>query len=119
MKTMILALCLLFTSQVFAFTKIVTAGSMAATITSSTITLASKTGYAMQAVYTGSPVGTLTVEGSNDGTTWSTVTDSTVAVSAAGSTLYNISGVQYELARLLYTFTSGTGSLTVYASSKE
>lgn len=78
---------------------------------------------AMQAVYTGAPVGTLKVQVSNDNVVvglgadpasnvvnWTDYTGSSVAISAAGNTLYNMTFAGYRWARIVYTKTSGTGS---------
>lgn len=119
MKHLFLALCLLLTSQVFAFSKVFTDQAMTATASSSSIILAGKKGYAIHAVYTGSPVGNLWVEASNNGSTWEVVTGTVTAVSGASSTLFNLSDAQYEMARLKYSFTSGSGTLNAFASEKE
>lgn len=98
------------------------------------LTLASFT-----AVWTGSPVGTITVEGCNDaqvqangvivnGTgTWEplpftnqagmTVT-SLATGGSAGAALLALSSVPTAFLRFHYTFTSGTGSLTVTSYAK-
>lgn len=119
MKILLLILALTVSAMAMAASKFVSSADMAASITSSAITLAGKTGYGIHAIYAGSPVGTLTIEASNDGTTWETITGTSTAVSAAGSTLFNLSNVSYELARLKYTRSSGTGTLNAYASDKE
>lgn len=103
----------------FASNKLLEDGDMAATITTDSVSLAEKTQYALHAVFTGSPVGTLTVETSIDGTTYDTLADSSTAVSAAGSQMFNIIAAGYLWARLKYTRTSGTGTLNVFASVKE
>jgi hypothetical protein len=119
MKQSLIALCLLFTANVFAYTKIVNSGNMAASITSDIYTIAGRKVYAIHAIYTGSPVGTLTLEASNDGSTWATVTGSSTAVSGASNTFFNVADAGYEMVRLKYTLASGTGTLNAYASYKE
>lgn len=119
MKNLSLLLCFLFTIPAFAFTKVFTDQAMTATASSTSIILAGKNGYAIHAVYTGSPVGNLWVEASNNGSTWEVVTGTTTAVSGASSTLFNLSDAQYEMARLKYSFTSGSGTLNAFASEKE
>jgi len=92
---------------------LVDAGSMAGNITSSSQQLTNIFGYSVQAVYTGSPVGTIKLQASLDRTTWNDVSNSSTAISAAGSTLWNISDVQYPYLRVVYTRDSGSGVLTV------
>lgn len=76
--------------------------------------------YSIQIVFTGSPVGEFKLQGSldNDGdpTNWTDITGSEESVTAAGDLLWNAQGVGYKYVRLLYTFSSGTGALTVYRS---
>lgn len=94
------------------------AGSMAGNLTSEIINLEHISAVAISAVYTGSPVGTVKVQRSNDQVTWDDVPSSSTAVSAAGTTSWDIWVVPYPYARVVYTRTSGTGSLTVKAYGK-
>lgn len=102
-------------------TNVLYTGDMSATFTSDPLYIGDKKHFCFHAVYTGasSPVGTLTVEVSIDGNTWETLTDSSVAVSAAGSHMYNVDKAAYLLARIKYTFTSGSGDMTIYAALKD
>lgn len=86
--------------------------SMGADITSDSQQLTNMFGFSIQAVYTGSPVGALKLEASLDKVTWNDVEDSSVSITDAGSTLWNVSEVQYPYVRVFYDFTSGSGSLT-------
>lgn len=103
------------------------------TITSDPIRVDQIYGYAIQAVYTGTPVGTLSLQASCDApgrttqvsnggpdsvTNWSTVTNSSTAVSGAGSFMWNVIGGFYNYVRLVYTNTSSTGVLTAKISEK-
>lgn len=98
--------------------QILTAGDMSqATLTSVAYDLQEKSLAAMQAIYTGSPVGSLQVQGSNDDIHWSAV-GSPTAISAAGDVLVNIGLVGFQFMRAVYTKTSGTGALTLIASAK-
>lgn len=80
---------------------------------------------------TGTPVGTLKVQVSNDrvsvSTTsdpaanvvnWTDYTGSTTTVNGAGDVLYNMTFAGYRWARLVYTRTSGTGTLNASFSGK-
>ena len=75
-------------------------------------------GFSLQAIYTGTPTGTFTLECTNDspisGTTvWVTVAGSSFANSSAGSYMWNMINQFYNFIRVKYTFTSGTGTLSV------
>jgi len=96
--------------------KIIDAGSMAANLSSSVVSLSEVSGYCIHAVYTGAPVGTLFIEGSCDGSNFSTIASN--AISGASQYFSNQSGVFYPYVRVRYAFTSGTGSLTVRCSIK-
>lgn len=90
------------------------------------------TSYAVQAVFTGAPVGTLTLEISSDDvlvvpgtnpaanvTHWTTYTGSSQAVAAAGSFMWNVFPAGYRWMRMVYTKTSGTGSLSSTFNGKD
>lgn len=104
---------------VFGSNKLVESGNMNATIVSDPINLTTKEGLCVHAVYTGSPVGVLSLEASIDGLTYETIYNTTTAISAAGSQMFNVGPVFYPLLRLRYAFTSGTGTLNVLFSTKE
>lgn len=95
--------------------KLITNGDMSLTLTSIPFPLWQVVGYspgcAIQAVFTGTPNGTLTLQASLDGINYSTVGGSTQAIAAAGSFLYNISGVYYPFLEL--KFVPGGGSVGV------
>jgi|ERR1019366_776568 hypothetical protein len=83
--------------------------------------------YAIQLVFTGSPVGTLNLQCSNDpglpdgGTSpqalnvvnWTDVLNSSQAISAAGNHVWDVQNAGYTWVRVNYVATSGSGSLTV------
>lgn len=105
---------------------IVTAGNMNADITSIAKNIDESVSYSVQAVFTGSPVGSIELQGSNDVETssanppsnWTTITDSITAVTEAGSYLINVEFPAYSWVRLVYTFTSGTGTLNARINAK-
>lgn len=69
-----------------------------------------------------SPVGTFTVEVSNDNFLTSSTLDfgSTITISGnSGSHLIDINQLPYGYIRAKYNFTSGTGTLTAVLSSKQ
>ncbi len=97
--------------------QILTAGDMSGSLISDVYDLQYKSLAAVQAFYTGTPVGSLVVQVSNDGTHWSTAQTAT-AISAAGDIMINLGLVGYQFLRVIYTRTSGTGALLLIASSK-
>jgi len=95
---------------------------MTTTITSDPIWLAHIVNFSIQAVFTGTPNGAFTLQGSNDEgsksndvtnaviTNWSTVDSSSKAVTSSGSVLYNIENAGYRWVRLVWTDTSSGAS---------
>lgn len=100
-------------------TNILYTGDMSASFESDKLYLGDKKHYCFHAIYTGSPVGTMIVQVSVNGSDWETLTDSSVAISAAGSQMYNVEKAAYSMARIKYTKTSGSGTMTIYADAKE
>lgn len=90
---------------------------MTANRVSSVIDISELVGFAAHEIYTGSPTGTLVVEGSNDGTNFVTV-DTNSLTGSAGQKLVEKDRAHWRYIRVSYTFSSGTGSLTVYVSGK-
>lgn len=86
-------------------------------------------GYCIQAVITGTPTGTLKLQASCDPfkyaqstqpqvpTNWTDIADTSVAVSAAGSTMWNINGAFYTFVRLVYTDGSSGSSTAVITAN--
>lgn len=98
--------------------KIVTDGSMTTDITSEVVDLSLANGYAIQAWFTGSPVGSLKLEASNDGIQWTDISDSITAVSAAGTLIWKEDSAMYDKVRAVYTFSSGSGTLNIQINGK-
>ncbi len=65
-----------------------------------------------------SPVGTLTLQVSNDNSNWVT-SGTTASVSADGNLLLNLGSSASRYARLIYTRTSGSATLNVAVHAKE
>lgn len=110
---------------------IITAGSMGASLNSIGVNLDQLELTAIQAVWTGSPVGVLKIQVSSQQvpvapgadpaanvSNWTDYTGSPYAISAAGDTMYNMSLVGYRWVRLVYTRTSGTGTMNATFSGK-
>lgn len=106
---------------------VITAGDMsAASINSLGFSLDQYTSFSCQAVWTGSPVGTLKIQVSGDivadctlPTNWVDYTNSSYAVSAAGNLLWNSGQANYRCVRVVYTKTSGTGTINALCGRKD
>lgn len=99
---------------------ILTAGNMAsASLTSENIILNQLSSTDIQCVFTGAPVGTLKIQTSADGSTWSDWADSSYSIAAAGDVTYLVEKMPAQFMRVVYTKGSGTGALTVTIFSKE
>ncbi len=111
---------------------LVSAGAMtgATTINSSAIPLEQIYGYAIQAVWTGTPNGTIKLQASCDvpaqtpttagvPTNWTDIADTSTSIAGtSGNQLWNVNGCFYRYVRLTYTNTSSTGSLSALMSVK-
>ena len=124
----------------FAPVRLLTNGNMATSINSNGEDLNQIFMYSIQAIWTGAPVGSLKLQVSNDdvpsapvgnatpGTAqanvssnvvnWTDYTGSTTAVSGPGDFMWIVSDGGYKWVRVVYTATSGTGSLTVEYNGK-
>jgi hypothetical protein len=82
-------------------------------------------GYAVQAVYTGTPNGTIKLQASVDPfkyvvngglqapTHWADIPSSSITLNAAGVYIWNITDVYYTFVRVVYTDASGGTSTAV------
>ena len=93
---------------------------MGSDITSDAVSLEFIILYSIQFSWTGTaPVGTITLEASNDGVAWTTITDSATAISGAtgdGVIEYSLAG--HKIVRAKYTRASGTGTLNATINLK-
>lgn len=102
--------------------KTITNGDMsAATLTSTPTNIINKDNVAIALVWTGSPVGTFAVNVSQDKTTWIPLTLSTtpVASGSAGSIGLDLNQLAFPHIQVVYTKTSGTGTLNCTISAKQ
>ena len=76
--------------------------------------------YSVQATWTGSPVGTLKLQASNNIALlgWTDITSSVVAVNGPGTYLINIERHAYSFVQMVYVATSGSGTLSAVYNSK-
>lgn len=106
--------------------KVVSAGDMStSSINSTAVDLDAYIGFSCQAVFSGSPVGTLKLQISDDilsdcasVTNWSDYTNSSYSLSAAGNYSWNVAQAFYRCMRVVYTKSSGTGTLNVTCGKK-
>ena len=98
---------------------------MSGNLASTPIRLDQHYGFTIQLAWTGTPVGNFTLEASNDNgsiepnntidnvTHWTTIANSSSAAGGAASNLmYNVNLAFYRWVRVVYTATSGSGTLT-------
>jgi hypothetical protein len=112
---------------------LVSAGDMSGNITSDAINIQFLDSVSMQLAFTGNPTGTFAVQGSLDyyaspadpdavlvPGTWTSLTLSPVPVAAgsADNILIDMYGLSFPYIRLVYTSTSGSGTLTANVSGK-
>jgi hypothetical protein len=95
-------------------------------ISSPAIPIVNSFGYFVQAVYTGTPTGSLKLQGSGDPynyaspvqppvpTNWNDIDDSDFAIDSAGICSWNVAAVaQYNYVRLVFTDASGGASTAI------
>lgn len=90
--------------------------AMTGNIAGVSVELFSALNIAVHSIVTGTPTGTLIIEGSNDNSTFTTITSHALAGAATSFMDLYVAGYCYIQAR--YAFTSGTGTLTVTISGK-
>lgn len=104
--------------------KIIDNGDMSDDVVSSDTNIDEAVSYSIQAIFTGSPVGTLEARGSNeviepvDPSKYTVITDSRTEITEAGSYLLNVELPAYSHVILVYTATSGTGALNARINAK-
>ena len=105
--------------KVLDFAALVVDESMGASVTTaaSNILYTDRVGY--QISWTGTPTGAFTVEISNDETTWVELTLSTpITASGSADDAFIDAETAAKFIRLVYTRTSGTGTLNVHITAK-
>lgn len=103
--------------------------TMNATLTSAASKIPRVMSYAIQIIFTGTPTGSFHLEASNDTanlqqqaalnqpTHWTTVADSTFAVSAAGDVMWTVQWPGYTWVRVVYTDSSSGASTATITSA--
>lgn len=76
--------------------------------------------YAIQILLSGTDLaGTLTLEASIDATTWVTVSGSSQSITSSADHLYDVGQAGYRYVRCVWTYSSGTGNITVTIAVKD
>lgn len=106
-------------------TQTVTNGDMSANISSRALDVNNSWLDYIQCVFTGSPVGSMKVQISGDTTydpaavvNWNDYSGSTSAINGAGIIGYECLDASYRWIRVVYTATSGSGTLNVIHTTK-
>lgn len=94
---------------------ILSAGDVSGALTSSIMNLQNNYGYAVQATFTGSPTGSVLVQGSNDQQNWSDL--DTLTISGTDILFANRDGVYFPFIRVS-KLAGGTGTMTVKITIK-
>jgi len=101
---------------------IIDAVTMAANITSTTLDMEGKTECSIELHAASSThVGTVAVQGSNSGSNWNAITLDSVPTAANGAAfdaLVLLDNVSFRYLRVVYTASSGAGTLYAYAVAK-
>lgn len=94
--------------------------SMTTLITSISTNLDDACTYCIQAAFTGAPVGSIKLQGSNDPVLlgYTDIEESITAITAPGSYMVNVEFPGYSYVQLVYTPTSGTGVLNAKINAK-
>ena len=90
---------------------IVTNGNMSSSIISKVTPLSTTNGYSISATWTGSPVGTMKIQVSRDNSFFSDYPGSQITVNGAGGQMWEITTANYAQVQLVYTASSGSGTL--------
>jgi len=98
--------------------KIVTNGDMSTDVESTVTDMSKTNGYSVYAKWTGSPVGTIKLKASLDDINFVDITGSETAVNSTGEVLWEVTSAFYDKLKVVYTSTSGTGTLNVQINGK-
>lgn len=98
--------------------KIIDSQSMATSLTSSAADMSNLDGYAIFAQWTGSPVGTIKLKVSVDSITYVDLSGSETVVNGAGDALWEVPIAFYDKVQVVFTRTSGTGTLNAQINGK-
>ena len=91
---------------------------MTGNLTSAVTDLSRVDGYAVYAIWTTGPVGTIKLQASVDGVSFIDYPNSETPVNGAGNVIWEVTTAFYDKIRVVYTYTSGTGTLNVQINGK-
>ena len=102
------------------YKNVMSEAALAANKASTAIDISLMSGYSFQCSYVdgGAFAGTIKVQGSNDGTIFTDIPSSSVAISVANGNFFNYDGAFYRYARVFVTVTAGVAAVTIVANSK-
>ena len=95
--------------------QLVTNGNMASTIVTSPVNLEKLSSLSFQVTFSGSPNGSMLLQSSNNGSTWTSITNTIRTITAAGDIMYPIAEFDVHYIRVAWVPTSGSGTMNVYA----
>ena len=99
---------------------LISAANAAVNQTSVPIRLSDLTTYSIQVTFSsGTLNGTLTLEVSNDNTNYSLLSSSSQTVASGVSHMWTVNNAGYDYVRVVWTASSGTGTLSAAAFLKE
>lgn len=94
--------------------------SAASSVTSGAFDLGELVGFSAQILISGSNVaGTLLLKASLDDVTYVDISGSSQSITSSADHIYNISSAQYRYFKVDWTYSSGTGNITITALAKE
>lgn len=96
----------------------ITNGDMSGNLTSSVTEIKEARRYGVQLIYTGTPTGTLKLQGSNDNTNWTDLTSQSVSLTGSAGSKILTDDADYSFVRTVYVFGSGTGTLNTIITAK-
>jgi len=98
--------------------KIFDSQAMSSNLSSEVIDIAEILGFAVHLIWTGSPVGTFSLQASNNGIDFVEF-NSVAAGGTSGQNMVNIEYPRYRYFKASYTYSGGSGTLTGYLSGKK
>lgn len=98
--------------------KIIEAGDMSSNLESEVIDTSRLSSIVFYAKWTGSPVGNIKLQVSIDNVNFVDLPSSQQAVSGADDFMWNVTDTNYDQIKIVYTATSGSGTLEVQANAK-
>ena len=82
--------------------------------------LGDMTNYAIQCVFSSNTIGgSLSLEGSLDKSTWTTIPESSQTVTAGAAHMWSVEKAGYRYVRAAWTYSAGSGTVTIKAFLKE